>query len=83
MPQWQQLRHPRTLCYRHPPAAASANATKKSFAVTLQQPDNKSKAARDRGSSAAANGKSTGKDDGLKSRSFAFLGMPADEDWIL
>ncbi|PRW56820.1 spore coat [Chlorella sorokiniana] len=61
----------------------SANATKKSFAVTLQQPDNKSKAARDGGSSAAANGNSTGKDDGLKSRSFAFLGMPADEDWIL
>ncbi len=62
--------------------AASANATKKSFAMTLQQPDNKSKAGSN-GSGSAAGGNSMGKGDGLKNRQFAFLGMPADEDWIL
>ena len=61
-----------------PGAAASANATKKSFGIQLQQLDTKSKAG-----SSAANGNSTGKDDGLKGREFAFLGMPADEGWIL
>ena len=72
--------HPRL---RQPPCphrcrlpAASSNATKKSFSIQLQKPDSKQQPA-DHGSGGGSKG------GGLKGRQFAFLGMPADEDWIL
>lgn len=67
--------------------AASANATKKSFGLELQEPRKAAAGAADStttsGSSdaAAAGGSST--EGKLKSRKFPWLGMPEDTDWIL
>ena len=63
-----------------PPPAASANATKKSFELELVKPGGKN------GSDAGGSSSSTdggGASDGLKKNDFPFLGMPADQDWIL
>lgn len=69
-------------------AAASANATKKSFALELQQvATNSSGAAGGNGTAGGGGGakgaKGSGGKDGMAKRDFPFLGMPADNDWVL
>lgn len=65
---------------RAPPPAASANTTKKSFGLELQERRQAGAAAAGAAGTAGAAGAAASQ---LKSRKFPWLGMPKDADWIL
>lgn len=82
----------RAACFRLPKAArvhhtrtqtpaASANATKKSFGLDLQEARQGN--ASSSGGGAAADGATAAAAGKPKARKFPFLGMPADANWIL
>lgn len=84
---WPKL----TSRHARPLAAASANATKKSFELELLKPGGAGAPAAE-AAVVAANGapdggaapaNATGGKAGLKANDFPFLGMPKDQDWIL